>query len=364
MHVQGGPVAPRDSSYEWLREEISVLCKAQDQSERRLLWVTAEHSLAVCRDTAGRLEIFIVGGPLDASSGTVADVLEHQTWQAEGGTEVSATRVVLPNGDHFDQFGSLLCVELVAHGLAEDPQGAFLAVEPLIALALTRETVADQTLTGLVGEVALLEALLSASGASAGDVLGSWAGSAPSARDFEIGSVGVEVKTTQGAASNHHVEGVHQVELGRSNDDVAETDLFMLSLGVRWVGEESPGMSLPDLVDSVLTRLSDADDRSAFLARVKQYGGDAALGYDHALDQGKARYSRRFYFRFERLYDMADDRLKLLTSESLEGIANVDPRSVKFRVVLGERIHGEHNPTVGWSAIARRILSAAGLPVL
>ena len=95
--------------------------------------------------------------------------------------------------------------------------------------------------------------LASASDADRATVLGSWAGSAPSARDFQLGSVGVEVKTTQGASSVHHIEGVHQVELGHSNQGVAETALFLLSLGIGWVASEDEGHSLPELVDSILT---------------------------------------------------------------------------------------------------------------
>jgi len=358
-------VGLEDATYEWLRSEISSLKQAPDPSSRRLDWVTSDHSLAVSRDAEGRLEVFVAGKPLSATTKTVADLLEHQVWNTDEGTDLAATRVVLPRGAHFDQFGAFLCVELVEHGLEDNPQVAFSAVEPLIALALEREIVTDQTLMGLIGELALLESLLVATSPDfAPDVLRSWAGSTPTARDFQLGAIGVEVKTTQGSASVHHVQGVHQVELGHSNDGVAETALFLLSLGIGWLTYGDQGRSLPALVDSILDRLMDVDDRLDFLARIKQYGGDAALGYDHHRDRGKARYSTRFYFRFERLYDMSDDRLKLLTSAHLAGLANVDPSSVSFRVVLNDRIRGEHNPVKGWSALTSKLLSAGELPVV
>ena len=354
----------KDSSYERLRNDVSSLEKAPGSGSRTLTWVTPVQSLAVARDSTGRLEVFVVGGPLSAATKVVSDVLDHQVWLADDGAEVAATRVVLPAGDHFDQFGALLCVELLDHGLDADPQAAFAAVEPLIALALTRDAVTDLTLTGLIGELAFLESLLSeCAHGSMGDVLRSWAGSAPSARDFQIGAVGVEVKTTQGASSTHHVEGVHQVELGRPNDDVVETHLFMLSLGISWISTEVEGRSLPELVDSVLSHLDDIDDRADTLARIKQYGGDAALGYDHERDQGKTRYATRFYFRFERLYDMTDERLRLLTSASLAGLTNVDRGSVKFRVVLDDSIRGERNPVNGWAKLSRKVLTAAAVPM-
>ena len=63
------------------------------------------------------------------------------------------------------------------------------------------------------------------------------------------------------------------------------------------------GRSLPDLVESILRLVPDEQDRVDLLARIKQYGGDAAIGYDHARDRAKPRYAARFYFRFERLYE-------------------------------------------------------------
>jgi hypothetical protein len=250
---------------------------------------------------------------------------------------------------------------LIDEGVDHDAQSAFSAVEPLIALALSREWVTDLTLVGLIGELVLLESLVETSDFGAThDVVNMWAGSVPSARDFQIGSVGVEVKTTQGPLSVHHVEGVHQVELGHSNENVPETALFLLSLGISFIVHPSEGRSLPELVDSVLGRLSEPGVRDTFLARIKQYGGDAAIGYDHPRDRTRSRYTKRFYLRFERLYDMTDDRLKLLTSAQLSGLLNVDASSVSFRVVLPDRIRGELNPVVGLSPISRRLLEIAG----
>lgn len=355
-------MALSDTTYEWLRESVSSIETAADTNSRRLLWVTADHSLALARDTEGRLEVFVTGPSLVPMIRAVGEVLEHQVWRADDGSDLEANRLVLPAGEHFDQFGALLCVELVEHDVQDDAQTAFSAVEPLIALALTREMVTDQVLIGLFGELSLLERLLSAAPeAVVPDLLRSWSGSAPSARDFQIGSVGVEVKTTQGSASNHHVEGVHQIELGRSNSGATESALFLLSLGIGSVTDPGQGRSLPEVVDSLLNFVADPNDQSDLLARIKQYGGDAAIGYDHARDHDKPRYAHRFYFRFERLYDMTDDRLQLLTSADLAGRKNVDPGSVTFRIVLEDRVRGVHNPTTGWSDLVAQVLGSAGI---
>lgn len=350
-----------NATYEWLRTEISSIKKSRSESSRRLDWVTDDRSLALSRDSKGRLEVFVLGDELVASSRAVADILDHQQWEADDDSGISATRIVLPRGEHFDQFGALLCVELIEHEVAEDPQAAFDAVEPLIALALSRESIGDLTLMGLIGELALLEHLLAAvPPAGRSEILHSWAGSAPSARDFQLGPIGIEVKTTQGGSSIHHIQGVHQVELGSSNEGVIETHLLLLSLGIDWAPDQRQGQSLPELVDAVLAHLHDEGDRADLRARVKQYGGDAAIGYDHIRDKERARFGLRFYFRFERLYDMTDERIKVLTRADLDGLTNVDPGSVAFRVVLPERIRGDLNPITGWGSITQVCLGAGG----
>jgi len=351
----------KDATYERLRAMVADLPAEADASSRTLSWATEGHVLALARDPERRVEVFVAGLPLLAESKIVGDLLEHDTWAMDDGGSIEASRVVLPVGDHFDQFAALLCVEMIENGLAIDAQAAFSSVEPLIELALTRDRVTDLTLMGLIGELSFLRELLeNVPASSARDIVESWAGSAPSARDFQLGAVGVEVKTTQGASSTHSVEGVHQVELGRSNKNVVETDLFMLSLGLGWVLAEDEGTSLPELVDTVVALVPDPTDRTNLVARIKQYGGDSALGYDHDRDRYKPRYATRFYFRFERLYDLTDERLKLLSSAHLAGLSNIDPGSVAFRVVFDDRIRGEINPVKGWPDLASAVLAAAG----
>lgn len=349
----------KDATYELLREAVARLVRSPNHDDRRLIWATDRRSVALARDPDGRVEMFIPGEVLAPSITAVDEVLEHRWWTDADGNDLPANRLVLPAGEHFDHFAALLCVELIEHGIELDSHAAFAAVEPLIALALTREAITDLTLMGLIGELAFLEALLVAAPSRTEALLGSWAGSAPSSRDFQLGGVGIEVKTTQGAASVHQVEGVHQVEIGHPHGGGIETGLYLLSLGVRWLFDPAHGRTLPDLVDSLLTLAGDPVGRAELLGRIKQYGGDAGLGYDHERDRHKARYSTRFYFRFERLYDMTDDRLRLLTSADLVDLKNVDASSVTFRVTLEDRVRGVHNPTVGLQPAAREVLRAA-----
>ena len=80
-----------------------------------------------------------------------------------------------------------------------------------------------------------------------------------------VGSVGVEVKTTQSTVSTHQVSGFHQIERGESHGGVPETDLFLLSLGIEWLEGGAGGTSLPDLVDSLLAVTPGHDAQKDFL---------------------------------------------------------------------------------------------------
>lgn len=350
----------KDATYERFRSDIAGLSAAPDASNRQLQWLSGG-LLAVSRNEVHCVELFVASEhPLRASISLVEDLLQHQVWASPQG-DISAARIVLPRGEHFDQLAALLCVELIDSGLDEDRQGAFAAVEPLLALALSREMVGDPVLNGLIGELALLRRLLNQVAAhSRPDVLAAWAGSNPSSRDFQLGPVGVEVKTTQSTVSTHKVSGFHQIERGESDGGVPETDLFLLSLGIEWLEVGAGGTSLPELVDSVLAVTPGHEAQEDLLARVKQYGGDITLGYDHRRDRSKGRYAGHFHFRFERLYDMTDDRLELLTREDVNGLKNIDPESVEFRVVLESRVRGDLNPVAGWNALVPRVLKSAG----
>lgn len=349
----------RSATYERLKNDIGRLEAAADNSHRDLHWVENAR-LAVARNQEGCIEVFLAGNPLRASIRMVEDLLEHQVWRYSGG-ELAAARIVLPFGEHFDRLAAVLCIDLIDNDLEHERQRAFSAVEPMLGLALQRNTVADPVLNGLIGELELLRRLLlGASPPTRPDVLEAWAGSTPSARDFQLNTVGVEVKTTQGMVSAHHVSGVHQIELGSSNGGAPETNIFLLSLGLEWLGGGEGGTSLPGLVDALLA-VTPTAARADLLARIKQYGGDISIGYDHERDRAKARYAGRYFIRFERLYDMTDDRLELLSSSDLVGLRNIDLTSVEFKVVLQDQVRGDLNPVHGWNALVPYLLTSAGI---
>lgn len=353
MRVSGTSGA---QSYEWLRATLGELQPAKTPEDRILVWADEGRALAVSRDPMDRLEVFIVGDPLEASNTVVAENLRHQVWTTREGARLPANRVVLPGAPHFDGVAAFICSELLENGAAEDPAGAFRRSEPVIALALGRAALSNQALVGLAGELFAIARLVETLPHRSAQVLAGWFGSVPSSRDLQLGTVGVEIKTTSGPDSVHHIQGLHQIEPGLSVDDVPETHLFLLSIGIEWLPAAAlAGQSIPDLVDSILASLQDTGQRDSFLARVQQYGGDAGIGYDHWAHHEVARFRRPFQTRFERLYDVADDRLRLLRSLDVEHASHVETGSISYRVRLPTKVRGDVNPIAGMTNIVARL---------
>ncbi|NKY38106.1 PD-(D/E)XK motif protein [Cellulomonas septica] len=345
-------------SYEWLRAKIAQMPASTAGDARDLVWADEARTLGVCRDEHGRVEVFLTGAPLSPRDKLVAENLVHDVWATQHGDHLAANRLVLPAMPQLDGFAAFICAELVENGLRRDRDAAFARSEPLIALGLRRAGITNQTLVGLAGELSVLAAL-TARATEVAAVVDCWAGSVPSSRDFQLGPVGVEVKTTTGSQSEHSVQGFHQVELGTSVGGLPESHLFLLSIGIRWQAAGSPGWTIPALVQAIVGRLREPDSVTAFVAKVQQYGGDASAGYDHLKHAQSSRFQQPFQLTFERLYDLGDDRIKLLRSTDMEGVSHVDPGSVSFRVRLPTRVRGDINPISGLSSVTSALLGLA-----
>lgn len=351
-----------DPKYEWIRKSMSDLVPAVQGGTREVRWFDTRHSLGAARTRDGSVELFIAGEALEARHTGVRDVLEHSIWVAGDGGSVPANRLMLPSAPHFDQVAAFVCAELLEAGLERDRDRAFEETEPLIALAMRRASMGNSSLLGFAGELVFLRSLLwTAPVAAAPGIVSAWKGSTPSTRDFQFGPVGVEVKTTTRAVSRHHIQGVHQLDLGASVDGEPEHTLFLLSLGVAWLptGDQA-GFSVSELAQSALDRLADGDSREALLGAMKSYGVDPDAGYDHARHRGLATFSRRFVLKWARLYDVTDPSLSLLDGKALESLAHVVTSSVSFDVELPERVTGDANPVVGLPEATARVLGLAG----
>jgi Putative PD-(D/E)XK family member, (DUF4420) len=349
-------------TYESLRELIGEITPSSRELDRSIVWADENQVVGLARDQYGRIEVFTVCREFTPITSVVRGCLEFQRWYVKGGSELEANRFVLPNGAHFDAVAALICVELIGAGASSDPITAFHITEPVIALALKRAALSNESLVGLAGELAFLNALLrTAAPGSCDDVLAAWTGSGHSTRDFQLGVVGIEVKATTGSSSHHFIHGLGQVELGESVDGVPETSLFLLSLGIRWLDTPTGGYSLPDLVDSVAEQLPDSTSRQFLFDRIQQYGGDAALGYNHKSDRSKPMFQRRFELKFERLYDLTDPEIRILRRPIIQGLDHMNGDSISFRVELPTQVRGDVNPISGLAKITQTVLQLAGL---
>jgi hypothetical protein len=349
-------------TYEFLREMIGGLAPADQESHREISWCNAAHTVGLSRDSRGCIEVFVVCPELHPTIAVVRDCLEYQEWFTRDGARLEANRFVLPSGEHFDAVAALIGVELLAAGASTDPAHAFATTEPMLALALRRVALADEAVLGLIGELVFLEAMLKrVSVSSRQAVLDAWTGSVPATRDFQLGPVGVEVKTTTGATSSHFIHAVGQVELGASVHGAAETSLFLLSVGIRWLDDSSVGRNLPEIVEAIINLLDSPLAQEAFIDRTRQYGGDVLLGYNHPEDRNKVRFQRTFELRFERLYDLSDAAIHIIRAVTLDGLDHVGHDSVQFRIDLPSQVRGDLNPVAGIQRIITRILDVTSV---
>lgn len=337
-------------TFEFLRARIGGTPSAEHGAERRISWVGSQKLVAFARDPDGQLEIFLLGGRLHAASSAVRELMVYNSWETDDGSRLSANRLALPAGRHFDAIGATVLIELLESGYEVDPVQAFRHTEDLIALILDDATSENAALTGLAGELLLLASLLKSTVHPPEVILKSWQGWGRSSRDFQLGSIGVEVKTSTTGSSRHHVQGWYQVELGVPALGVVETGLYLLSIGIQWLPMESRGSTLEGLVQVILEEIP-ADRRIDFINTVRNYCGLGLSIDDHGIAQ-QAALQRPFVSTFERMYDLLDEKIRLPKSSDLALFSNVISDSVKFEIELPDIVRGDRNPLLGLNACA------------
>lgn len=354
------------SSYEHQLAIVQGLQPSSSEDDRHIEWCVSDGVIGLARTPKGRIEIFLEGPQLEARYRRVREALEYQRWFRAGGDELLANRILLPSAGHFEQVAAFLSTELLRNNGTADLPGAFARTEPLIELAIEELMIADETFLGLCGEMLLLYALLKAApNERVRNVIDSWKGHRETARDFQLGQVGVEVKTTTRSTSSHVFSGVHQFELGHGVDGAEETSYVVASLGLEWteIDDEENSTSLPEIVNALIERINEATGASAaayidqLLAQIADYGSPTAVGYNHRTMAESARFSRRWRLRFARGYDMADAAIRLFTTDDMRARPFIDVESLHLRVNLPDQVSGDLNPVVGLSNCARRILS-------
>jgi hypothetical protein len=351
--------------YEEILALIVGLAPAPDARHRRLEWLDRAHHLAVARDESRRLEIFLPGAPLSCANPIVRANLSHTEWEWHEPGPFPASRLVLPAEPHFDAVAAFLCTFLIDAGVSNDVAAGFARSEPVIALALERSRILGETLVGLWGELVVMRALLAAAPDRAEAIVDGWMGHGRTTRDFRLGGVGLEVKTTKGNQSFHHVSGARQVQraTGAGDDEIA---LFLVSVGV---ADSRAGAvnswTLPALIDDVLSLIRGAAGGAGeelsqrLLTHVRDYGAGAGQPYNHAEMKDRIVYSQVWRATFVRWYDMDDPLVDVPSLEELSAYSMIDPDSVEFTVRLPRQVDGDLNPSVGLRAGAERVRDVA-----
>ena len=345
-------------TFEALRRDLATAPPASVVDERRISWVGQNRRLAFARDTKGQLEVFLVGGPLLASELVVRKRLVHNSWETHSGGRLSANRIWLPAGDHYDAIGATLLIELIDNGFEGDQEQGFRRTEPLLALVLGQAESESAALTGLAGELLTLASLIRSKAASPPSMFDAWQGWGRSSRDFQLGVLGVEVKTSTTGASRHHIQGWYQVECGVAADGAVETGLYLLSIGIQWLAVDSHGLTIEGLVQEVLATLP-LSRRHDFLEAVRNYC-ELQLLIDEDGNAGQSDLRRPFISTFERMYDMQDERVRVPASADLARFAHVVSDTVAFEIELPERVRGDRNPHVGMGACVAVLMSQCG----
>lgn len=347
------------TTYEELVEHIASLLVPADPTQRDIHWATDRKVVGVSKTGANQTEIFLAGAQLDPVSHAMREVVDFQSWwrNRAGEPAFEANRIVLPEAGHFDRVAAFLCVELLRNGADEDLALAFARTEPILELTLERLRPSDQSLLGLLGEMLFLAAACEgAEDSHVASVVGGWDGWRPSLRDFKWGRIGVEVKTTTGPTSTHSVQGTHQVEPGTDN---GEDLLFLLSVGLRPIDPHPNTVTLPGLVERILSRLTAAGlEPDTFLVRLREYGAATGFGYDHTSMREDPAFTEAFEVGFVRAYDMTDENVAVIRSDDVAQHQHVNPRSLRFAVQLPVTVSGDINPIVGLNQAAVAILGA------
>lgn len=341
-------------TFESLRDDLASATAATSTLERHITWVGDQKTLAYARDEKGQLEMFLVGEALEAYEPVVRERMVHDSWETSDRSRLAANRLWLPAGDHYDAVAATILVELLERGFEEHAVEAFMVTEPLIALVLGQASAESAALTGLAGELLTLASLLRyAEGIPAEALLDSWQGWGRSSRDFQLGPLGLEVKTSTTSASRHHIQGWYQIECGVSADGTVETDLYLLSIGIQWLPTDSRGLTIESLVREILPQLPGAR-RSDLLHAVRGYCG-LRLPIDDTGQAGETSLRRPFISTYERLYDLMDERIRLPRSADLARFSDLISDSVRFELELPDRVRGDRNPAVGMQAASARL---------
>lgn len=353
-------------TYEEIRAALAALETPQSDDSRLIEWIDEANRLGVARDAAGRFEVFLGTRELRAYSAVIRRRLRFDSWKSQADVGFRSTRLLLTEAPHYLPTAAFLVRELLNSGFREDTQEAFTKSEPLIEMVLLRGGLGDPSALGLVGELLLLRALVTASDTTRqlADVVEAWKGAERSSRDFYFpGGVSIEVKTTTKAESVHTSHSLSQANPERDEDGVPTEALYWLSVGL-----DSPALgneeivSIHSLVDEILQEVRRVAGRQSaieriVLGKIRRFGTGDGPVFDPDAGLTPEVFSVEYAVRFMRLYDMCSNRVKVIRPHDVEGRAHAITSSVAFRVRLPESL-GEGNPETDLSRFTKQLVDS------
>ena len=327
--------------------------------------------LAVGRDGSGRYAVLIVGPSLAPRIDVVQANIRTGSWSATSGEVVQGNLLTLRDGPAFMTATATIAAELSRRGIeSRPPSEVFLEVEPFVALVLQRLLLPDDYVLGMVGELLVLRDLLSALGDARhmlDDPTALWRGWQHQSRDFALGHVSLEVKTTGLTVSRHAISSLDQVEARATDGEPAES-LYLISIGLR-LSTGPSGVSIAALADDILRLLSVPGASSfapmperaqKFVHRLSDYGPPGFDGYDHLIMRDQAPYSLMFTTTFPpRVYDMADRNVRIMRRADIAAdFSFVIPEGLRFTAELPDVVPGSiENPKHDLAVFLRTVAS-------
>jgi len=174
-----------------------------------------------------------------------------------------------------------------------------------------------------------------------------------------LGNTGVEVKATTQGLSRHHIQGWYQVESGVSvDDDMFESRLFLLSVGIDWLPVGAEGLTIDNVLMGMRRELPD-DIWMDLVRSACRYCGENFI-FDVNGVKSEEAFRRPFQVGFVRMYNLMCDGIDVLRSADVHQHHHVVGDSVSFDIVLPEFIDGT-NPISGWSAVLDALTESDGL---
>lgn len=349
-------------SFDQIASILDGMAPPEEANHFRVEWLS-DDLLAVGRSSAGGHCVFMVCEPLAPSEPSVERAIRFSQWQPCGAPPISCNLLTLPSGEEFGTAAAAIAAELLRRRAAssESLPEVFSRVEDFVALVLRRVLMPPDFVLGLVGELLVLDELLQAMGdrARAGDPTALWRGWAQQSRDFVLGAVSLEIKTTGLQTSRHQVHGLEQVEPGRFDGGCTE-QLFLGSLGLRRAA--AGAYSVSELTTRILDKLGGDNGpnsrQTRFLERLQQYGPRDSQGYVHAEMSEQDVYTECYTTTFPpRFYDMADDNLRLIRSADLaELFPHVRKQGIAYTIELPVVVPGSiENPKLDFREFLRRL---------